>query len=358
MSVKYRHCTWTLRALISALTVGCTGEHEVEPAEIHFAEVNRYGWSELADSTRSMTDVERRYAGGVLSNIAGIAESESGDLLVLDRDFQKIVVFTEDGSFKRIILGGYGEGPGEFSFPRHLALDAHGRIIVLDRGNRRVTLFDSAGTYLTTDPVGFEALQVVVSRDTAFLLDVPRDGRSAMRARRLGDHIGSAVSTLPPDSRMAHFAEHGEPGSLGVSASGYILYAHPSPGRWYDGDVAAWRGHELFPDVQGERIVEEDGFERRFISVGTRGISALPHGQTLISFTNVARPGTRLPDTTRAVIFDSEARLVAEGTLDDSLRVRHLLGSMRTNSVFAAYSEPYPHIRRFSITFARRVAGQ
>jgi hypothetical protein len=320
-----------------------------QPSDIAFVESERYGWAELSDSTRPMSEAERRYRGAVLSNVAGIAEAEDGTLLVLDRDFQKIVLFEANADLKGLILGGYGEGPGEFTFPRHLSIDAEGRIVVLDRGNRRVTVFDSAGTYLSSDQVGFEALQAVVAGDTTYLLDVPRDGRSALRARKAGDPSSSLESVLPADSRMSHFAEHGEPGALGGTPSGHILYAHPSPGRWYDGVTSQWRGRELYPKVEGERLLEADGFERRYISVGSRAIGVLPTGETLIVYANLARPGSGAPDTTRALLFDEQGRLSASGVLSDSSRVRHIVASSRERAVYAAYTEPYPHIRKLVI---------
>jgi DNA-binding beta-propeller fold protein YncE len=48
------------------------------------------------------------------------------------------------------IWGRQGTGPGEFSEPRDVAVDAKGRLYVADAGNRRVQVFDSEGQFIAT----------------------------------------------------------------------------------------------------------------------------------------------------------------------------------------------------------------
>ena len=45
------------------------------------------------------------------------------------------------------VFGGVGRGPGAFSYPRAIAADDHGTVLVVDKAGR-VQRFDEGGTYL------------------------------------------------------------------------------------------------------------------------------------------------------------------------------------------------------------------
>lgn len=44
--------------------------------------------------------------------------------------------------------GGYGNGPGQFDTPHCVRVDKDGRVLIVDRGNSRVQIFDPEGQYL------------------------------------------------------------------------------------------------------------------------------------------------------------------------------------------------------------------
>lgn len=316
-------------------------------APLTFVEEARFGWREMNDSTRPLTAEELRYQGGVLSNVMGLAEGADGRLYVLDRDFQKVVVFEPDGVFKAVILGGYGRGPGEFTFPRHLSSDDVQRLVVLDRGNMRLTLFAEDGVLESTDAIAFEALQALIYRDTAYLLDVPSGGRAAIRRKRIGDPAQSTKGLVLPDSRMAHFAAHGEPGALASSPEG-VIYAHPSPGLWYEAQHGQWRGEELYPAVTGS-VTSLGGIEQRYIRVGTRSIGVLPDGEIGLAYAHVSPPGVPASDTMMFVVIDPDGRPVGRGVLSDSVLIRHVLVSRRSKALYIAVDDPYPHVRKLRI---------
>lgn len=70
-----------------------------------------------------------------------------GFVFVADTGNDRIVEFTTDGAFIRA-WGAAGSGPGEFSHPRGIAIDAHPYVFVSDSGNGRFQVFTIAGTYL------------------------------------------------------------------------------------------------------------------------------------------------------------------------------------------------------------------
>lgn len=85
----------------------------------------------------------------VFGQIRGLAVDALGRVHVLDGQADEVRVFTPDGAHLRT-LGGSGNGPGELSGPFGLGIDGSERTWVADSGNRRYTLWDSAGTLLGT----------------------------------------------------------------------------------------------------------------------------------------------------------------------------------------------------------------
>lgn len=66
---------------------------------------------------------------------------ESGNLLISDTNNNRVQQFTKDGAFLRA-FGSLGSEPGQMSNPHGLTFDFHGRLAVVDRGNKRVQVFD------------------------------------------------------------------------------------------------------------------------------------------------------------------------------------------------------------------------
>ena len=96
-------------------------------------------------------DVDGRWLGsfaarGVLSRPAGIAvDAARGAVYVCDVLKHCVAVFDFQGRAIRSI-GRYGEGPGEFNYPTHVAVDPQGRIAVTDSMNFRVQLLTADGS--------------------------------------------------------------------------------------------------------------------------------------------------------------------------------------------------------------------
>jgi DNA-binding beta-propeller fold protein YncE len=60
----------------------------------------------------------------------------------------RVVCLTSDGKVKKI-WGEPGKGPGQFNLVHAIAIDAKSRVVVADRTNRRLQLFNLEGRYLT-----------------------------------------------------------------------------------------------------------------------------------------------------------------------------------------------------------------
>lgn len=77
----------------------------------------------------------------------GIAADRSGNILVADTNNGRIQKFAPTGAFLSL-FGKTGQGPGELEGPNGLAVDSKGNIYVADTGNHRVEKFTADGRFL------------------------------------------------------------------------------------------------------------------------------------------------------------------------------------------------------------------
>lgn len=76
------------------------------------------------------------------------ALSPSGDIFVSDGYGQfRVHRFAPDGSLQ-LSWGEQGEGPRQFALPHSIWVDRLGRVLVADRENNRIQIFDAVGTFL------------------------------------------------------------------------------------------------------------------------------------------------------------------------------------------------------------------
>jgi DNA-binding beta-propeller fold protein YncE len=82
----------------------------------------------------------------------GIIVNSKGEVFVADGHGQhkgdRVVKFTNDGKYIKE-WGKTGSGPGEFNGLHAFAIDRQNRLLVADRGNSRIQLFDMDGKFLT-----------------------------------------------------------------------------------------------------------------------------------------------------------------------------------------------------------------
>ena len=145
------------RMLVAAqvlLVVPATAQEVIQlPAEdrrlqADFAEVFRLG---------SLDAPEWQHFG----MLQAAAFDAAGNLYILDVDARTIVVVDPTGGFMRTI-GQSGNGPGEFDFPRNLAILPDGRVVVTDVPRHRTfQIFNSDGSFDHGVRVGKDLLGVM-----------------------------------------------------------------------------------------------------------------------------------------------------------------------------------------------------
>ena len=102
-----------------------------------------------------------------------VAIAPDGDIYVSDGyQNSRIVHFSSDGRFIRIIGGVKGAQPGQLQLPHGVALDSRGRILVNDSDNKRVSIFDKAGQFVETWPYPSRGGIAVAADDTVYISDV------------------------------------------------------------------------------------------------------------------------------------------------------------------------------------------
>jgi sugar lactone lactonase YvrE len=102
-----------------------------------------------------------------------VAIGANGDIFVSDGYVNsRIVQFSKDGKFIRIIGGKKGAGPGELQLPHGVVVDSRGRVIVGDSDNKRISVFDKDGKFLETWPFPSRGGMLITSDDTVYASDV------------------------------------------------------------------------------------------------------------------------------------------------------------------------------------------
>jgi sugar lactone lactonase YvrE len=102
-----------------------------------------------------------------------VALAPNGDIYVSDGYVNaRVVHFSQDGRFIRMIGGVKGSQPGQLQLPHGVALDSRGRILVNDSDNQRVSVFDKDGTFVETWPYPSRGGIAVAADDTVYISDV------------------------------------------------------------------------------------------------------------------------------------------------------------------------------------------
>jgi sugar lactone lactonase YvrE len=97
----------------------------------------------------------------------------NGDVYVSDGYVNaRVVHFTPEGKFVRIIGGIQGAEPGQVQVPHGVVVDANGRILVNDSDNARVSVFDKDGKFVESWPYPSRGGIVIGADNNIYVSDV------------------------------------------------------------------------------------------------------------------------------------------------------------------------------------------
>ena len=120
----------------------------------------------------------------------GVGFGPNGDVYVSDGYVNsRVVHFTSDGKFVRIIGGKKGAAPGELQLPHGVAIDGQGRIIVADSDNKRVTVFAKDGTFVKNLAAPSRGGLVIAPDGTLYVSDVNAGAVTVFRNDQIVDVI-------------------------------------------------------------------------------------------------------------------------------------------------------------------------
>lgn len=103
----------------------------------------------------------------------GVGFAPNGDVYVSDGYVNsRVVQFTADGKFVRIIGGKKGSAPGDLQVPHGVAIDTQGRVIVADSDNKRLSVFDKDGRFLKVIAAPSRGGLVATTDGTIYVSDV------------------------------------------------------------------------------------------------------------------------------------------------------------------------------------------
>ena len=116
---------------------------------------------------------------------ADVFVTTNGDFYVADgyRN-SRVVQFSKEGKFIRIIGGTKGSEPGQFNLPHAVVVDSRGRVIVADAENSRVQVFDQSGKFLEqwTDFIAKpRGAMYITPDDTLYISHVDAEAISVMK---------------------------------------------------------------------------------------------------------------------------------------------------------------------------------
>jgi sugar lactone lactonase YvrE len=164
-----------------------------------------------------------------------VVVTPAGDIFVTDSHRNglnnRIVKFTKDGTFLKE-WGRKGSAPGELSEPHTIALDSRGRLLVGDRENNRIQIFDQEGKLLDIWPqFGRPSGIYITPDDTIYVADSesgPDTGARELMGIRKGIRIGSArtgeVTAFIEDMEPTA-PDHSGAEGVGVDADGNVYGA-------------------------------------------------------------------------------------------------------------------------------------
>ena len=108
---------------------------------------------------------------------------------------KQVGVFDQDGRLKKV-LGGLGEGPGEFKFVNHVVVGSGDTLYVYDHAQLRRSVFDPDHEFVRTDPIPASAWQIVPVPSSALMIV-----NSSIPTR---ERVGWPLHTIGPDGDVLH----------------------------------------------------------------------------------------------------------------------------------------------------------
>jgi peptidylglycine monooxygenase len=166
--------TWGAGALAEPHYVTRACDDTVLVADRDCHQILRFDWN-----GRLVQSLGRRHApelGAPFNHPTSAATAADGEIYVADGYGNSHVHrFAADGTLRRS-WGAPGAGPGQFTTPHAIWVDRHDRVLVADRENNRVQVFDRDGAFIAAWTDFYHPMKIWVDeRGLVFVTDqIPR----------------------------------------------------------------------------------------------------------------------------------------------------------------------------------------
>lgn len=184
--------------------------------------------------------------------VLAVAADEQDDIYVLDIFAQAVNVFDSDGTYTHSI-GRPGEGPGELSGPRGVAVGPDGRIWIPDQATARISVFESHGALVAQIPRRWSGSTSAWDRSV-----IARRSYIDWRLRFPGQEAGGSIAEVQLTPMLLSWDEETSQSpspdsfpSLTYTQEMAEIGGRPWPSPYFDGDMlwaldglgAVWFAH-------------------------------------------------------------------------------------------------------------------
>jgi hypothetical protein len=144
---------------------------------------------------------------------ATLGFGNNGDVFVADGYVNsRVVQFDKNGNFIRIIGGVKGSAPGQMQLVHGVVVDSQDRIIASDSDNKRLSVFDKTGKFVTTWAAPCRGGIAITPDDTIYVSDVN----------------GGAVTILKEGRIIDVVHVEGRPHGLSIDPTSFDIYTSSS----------------------------------------------------------------------------------------------------------------------------------
>lgn len=164
-----------------------------------------------------------------------VVVARNGDIFVADghdnNTNARVVKFSKDGTFIKA-WGKRGSAPGDFNTPHAIELDSKGRLLVGDRANNRIQIFDQEGKFIEEWKQFSRPSGIFIDRNDMIYVADSESNTKRNAGWERGIYIGSAR-----DGKVTAFIPDPEPNPDGSATSGAEGVAADFQGNVYGAEV-------------------------------------------------------------------------------------------------------------------------
>jgi hypothetical protein len=338
--------------LFCLLVLGCKEQHsdQIKHQKAHFEE-----WKSSKNininfefSLGSDDFDEEEYMFGTISDIE---IDRMGNIYILDPQNYRIQKYSPAGLFLQTIGGTKGEAPGEFLRPKSIALDDLNNLFVADHYKLSISIFNEKGEHVRTIKTKHQVGDFIVTSSdeiiySTFFYYGDYEVFKLNLLNNSTDPFGCKSKRTSKDVAMA-----GECGYFAKNEDNFIFYSYYYP---YDILKLTVKGEVMLSFSRDVDFYIKPYLDENRVVIaptGTTDLCTLPGGLLIHAIKHADLKEKKF--YSYLDFFDGEGRWLANipSTEFDLNWIRNIASDSDGN-LYLDYTDPFPHIRKFSLTFS------